>query len=79
MKTFPIPSAPAPSGGEDNPKPMEAPPISGGTRGYAKGGMVKSCGYAKGGEVLGRTRDFIKEPDAFRTDTGPGAKQDYGK
>lgn len=34
---------------------------------------------AKGGPALGRTRDFMKEPDAFRTDTGPGAKQDYGK
>ncbi len=34
---------------------------------------------AKGGAVLGRTRDFMKEPDAFRTDTGPGAKQEYGK
>ena len=34
---------------------------------------------AKGGAVLGRTRDFLKEPDAFRSDTGPGAEQDYGK
>ncbi len=34
---------------------------------------------AKGGAVLGRTRDFMKEPDVFRTDTGPGAKQDYDK
>ncbi len=34
---------------------------------------------AKGGAVLGRTRDFMKEADVFRTDTGPGAKQEYGK
>jgi hypothetical protein len=45
--------------------------------GYAKGGMVKSCSYAEGGAVLGRSRSFMKEPDAFRSDTGPGAKQDY--
>ncbi len=34
---------------------------------------------AKGGAVLGRTRDFLKEPDAFRTDKGPGAEQNYAK
>ncbi len=34
---------------------------------------------AKGGGVLGRTRDFLKEPDVFRSDSGPGAKQDYDK
>ncbi len=34
---------------------------------------------AKGGAALGRERCFLKEPDAFRTDTGPGAKQDYEK
>lgn len=33
---------------------------------------------AKGGGQLGRERCFMKEPDAFRTDSGPGAKQDYG-
>lgn len=46
--------------------------------GYAKGGDVRQASYASGGSVLGRTRDFMKEPDAFRTDTGPGARQDYG-
>lgn len=34
---------------------------------------------AKGGPALGRTRDFMKEPDAFRTDKGSGAEQSYGK
>lgn len=45
---------------------------------YAKGGDVRSTSYAAGGPVLGRQRDFMKEPVSFRTDTGPGAKQDYG-
>lgn len=77
MKRFPVPSSPAPSGGERKPEPVkdtddEAPA-------YAKGGNIKVGAYAEGGTVLGRTRDFMKEPDAFRTDTGPGAKQDYGK
>jgi hypothetical protein len=31
--------------------------------------------YAAGGPVLGRTRDFMKEPDTFRTDK---QNQDYG-
>jgi len=47
------------------------------TKGYAKGGTVETCSYAQGGPVLGRTRDFMKEPDVFRTDSGPGARQDY--
>jgi hypothetical protein len=34
---------------------------------------------AKGGAALGRTRDFLKEPSPFQTDSGPGAKQDYDK
>lgn len=33
---------------------------------------------AKGGGQLGRSRDFMKEPDAFREDKGPGAEQNYG-
>lgn len=32
---------------------------------------------AKGGPALGRTRDFLKEPSPFQTDSGPGARQDY--
>lgn len=46
---------------------------------YAKGEKPRDADYAKGGDALGRTRDFTKEPDAFRTDAGPGAKQDYEK
>ena len=44
---------------------------------HFQGGVVsKSSGfhdanYAKGGSVLGRTRDFLKEPDRFRNDGGP--------
>jgi len=57
MKTFPIPSAPAPGGGEDKPK----------GNAYAKGGDVQACSYAQGGPVLGRSRDFMKEPSPFRS------------
>ena len=57
---------------------------------HAEGGTVKpqerpmaraksygtfNAGYAAGGPVLGRARDFIKSPDAFRTDKGD--PQDY--
>lgn len=49
--------------------------------GYAKGGNVRSTSYAAGGPVLGRTRDFLKEPDEFRDDASlPDAEdQNYGK
>jgi hypothetical protein len=43
----------------------------------AKGKGPKEMSYVAGGPVLGRQRDFMKEPDVFRTDSGPGAKQDY--
>lgn len=33
--------------------------------------------FAKGGGKLGRTRDFLKGPDQFRTDKG--VEQDYSK
>lgn len=48
---------------------------------YAKGGAVEERCYAKGGEVLGRTREFIKEPDPFSADAaGPDAADaSYGK
>ncbi len=42
----------------------------------------QNASYASGGPVLGRTRDFLKEPDEFREDER-GAKddadQDYEK
>ena len=44
---------------------------------HFQGGVVsKSSGlhdasYAQGGSVLGRTRNFLKEPDRFRNDGGP--------
>ena len=70
MKTFPIPSAPAPSGGEDKPRPAPA-------QAFAKGGSVQTAHYAKGGPVLGRVREFMKEPSPFRssTDGMPSASQ----
>ena len=39
---------------------------------YAKGGFIKGEGartasYAAGGPVLGRTREFLKEPSPFRS------------
>ena len=33
---------------------------------FAKGGDVRVASYAAGGPVLGRTRDFLKEPVEFR-------------
>lgn len=97
VRSFPIPSRPAPSGGEDN-KPKAYDPDQGDDTSpmptYAKGGNVKSCGYAQGGIVLGRTRDFMKEPDPFsaralgpnaadtkfkKMKSDPGSPQDYKK
>ncbi len=71
MKSFPIPSQPAPSGGEQP------------TPGYAKGGMIKTACYAEGGPVYGRTRDFVKEPTEFtkvkRVEMPDPTPQDYRK
>lgn len=33
---------------------------------YAKGGDIRTVGYAKGGPVLGRTVNFMKMHDEFR-------------
>ena len=43
---------------------------------FAKGGRPQMARYARGGAVLGRTKDFMKTPDKFRTN-----KEDpsYGK
>lgn len=42
---------------------------------YAKGGDVRPASYAEGGAVLGRTREFMKEPVDFRmTDNGDQSK-----
>ena len=50
---------------------------------YAKGGDVRVASYAAGGPVLGRTREFLKEPDEFRDPdehiTTPDKDQLYGK
>jgi hypothetical protein len=52
-----------------------------GSKKYAKGGAVEETCYAKGGEVLGRRREFMKEPDPFSADAaGPDAADaSYGK
>jgi hypothetical protein len=48
---------------------------------YAKGTGATNAEYAKGGAALGRTRNFMKEPDEFRNDAEqPDAEdQNYGK
>jgi hypothetical protein len=76
MKTFPIPSSPAPSGGERKPEPVRAQDEPGSKasqinygESFAKGGNVKAASYAAGGPVLGRTREFLKEPSPFRSST----------
>jgi hypothetical protein len=45
--------------------------------GYAKGGNVKSCSYAEGGPVMGRSRSFLKSDNEFTT--GKGVPQAYRK
>lgn len=50
---------------------------------YSKGSGAKTTEYAKGGQALGRVRNFMKEPDEFRNpDEGDAAAdedQKYGK
>lgn len=46
---------------------------------YAKGGDVRETSYAAGGPVLGRTRNFMKEPDDFRTDKSNATDEVFGK
>ncbi len=43
---------------------------------YAKGSAPSQAEYAKGGGVTERTRNFMKEPDTFRTDK---ENSDYAK
>jgi hypothetical protein len=92
MKTFPIPSKPAPSGGESDTKKDEDNDTNSYARGgYVKGGDVRVGSYAAGGPVLGRARSFMKEPDPFtvgmavgdskftKTEAKPGSPQEYTK
>ena len=67
---------PAPSGGGGAMGGGRAPSMSGmaPAMNFAKGGDVKSCSYAVGGPVYGRTRDFLKEPVEFR-DPNEGKRQ----
>lgn len=43
---------------------------------FAKGGDVRSCSYAQGGPVLGRTVNFMKTPDEFRDPDEKNANAD---
>lgn len=50
------------------------------TMAYVKGHPPKVASYAQGGAVLGRTKDFMKMPDEFRTDKPTDtADKNYGK
>ena len=44
----------------------------------SKGMKPVNANYAAGGPVLGRVREFLKEPDEFR-ETGEDNDQDYEK
>lgn len=47
-----------------------------------KGYLSKNESFAEGGAVLGRTRDFLKEPDRFRGTPNPKVEpteDDFGK
>lgn len=81
MKTYPVPSRPAPSGGEDNEPKEKQPSYASG--GYVKGHPAKVGSYAQGGPVLGRSRSFLKEPVEFRNPDAANPKADadnkYGK
>jgi hypothetical protein len=51
-----------------------------GTPMLSKGMKPANASYAAGGPVLGRVREFLKEPDEFREADEDGDKdQDYGK
>lgn len=41
--------------------------------------MADNVEYAKGGGQLGRTRDFLKEPDRFREDGQSRTDENFGK
>ncbi len=60
VKSFPIPSRPAPSGGEDN----QPPKFMGGdepdTGAYAGGGMIRHASYAGGGAVCNSSMRYAK-------------------
>lgn len=45
---------------------------------FAKGHKPQTASYASGGAVLGRVRDFMKEPDSFRDGSGKN-DESWGK
>lgn len=81
MKTFPIPSAP-PRDDRDRPKANDNDSDDS-SPAYAKGGKIGQASYAKGGVVLGRTREFLKEGDDRGTPVksiwGASEKKEYNK
>jgi hypothetical protein len=46
---------------------------------YAKGGDIRPANYAQGGPVLGKTSQFLKTPDEFRTDNSNATDENWGK
>jgi uncharacterized protein YdaT len=78
VKTFPIPSRPAPSGGEDNQPPKFMGADEPDTSAYAGGGMIRQASYAGGGAVCNSSMRYAKgggiEPTklgAFHSNAGP--------
>lgn len=71
IKTFPIPSSPAPSGGERPPDPSR---MSEDTDAYARGGMIKNACYAAGGAVCNSSTKYAKggsvQPSGFKSNAG---------
>lgn len=60
VKTFPIPSRPAPSGGEDNQPPKFMAGSAVDTAAYESGGMIRQANYAGGGAVCNSSMRYAK-------------------
>lgn len=57
IKTFPIPSSPAPSGGE---RPPDSGSMTADTDAYKGGGMIRQASYAMGGAVCNSSKKYAK-------------------
>jgi hypothetical protein len=78
VKSYPIPSRPAPSGGEDNGPPKFMGGDEPDTGAYAGGGMIRQASYANGGAVCNSSMRYAKgggiEPTksgGFHSNAGP--------
>lgn len=60
IKSFPIPSKPAPSGGEDNPPKATTVGDAPDTNAYESGGMIRQAKYAGGGAVCNGSMRYAK-------------------